>query len=61
MVTVTGITDDEIDYVIDLKKIVKLIKRKIIDKVDHKNLNLDVSFLKERKPTIEILIMEFWN
>ena len=46
-VTVKGTVDVETGYVIDMKVLSDLIKSKIIDKMDHKNLNLEVDFLKE--------------
>ena len=44
-VTVKGEPDTLSGYVIDLKKLSAIIQEKIIDKVDHKNLNLDVEFM----------------
>ena len=46
-VTVKGTVDDETGYVIDMKVLSDLIKSKITDKMDHKNLNLEVDFLKD--------------
>jgi 6-pyruvoyltetrahydropterin/6-carboxytetrahydropterin synthase len=37
------------------------IKEKIVDKVDHKNLNLDVDFMKDKMASCEIFVMEIWN
>ena len=34
------------EFVIDLKKLSRLIKDEVTDKLDHKNLNLDVDFMK---------------
>jgi len=52
-VTVIGICDDQTGYVIDTKKLSNLIKEHILDKLDHKNLNLDVMEFKEINPTAE--------
>jgi len=49
-VTVKGEPDVDSGYVIDLKKLGDIIQEKIIDKVDHKNLNIEVEFMKG-KPT----------
>ena len=38
-----------------------LIKKEIIDHVDHKNLNLDVPFMEDKLASCEILVMEFWK
>ncbi len=59
--TVKGKPDPETGFVIDLKALSVLIKDEIIDKVDHKNLNLDVDFMEGKMASCEILIMEFWN
>jgi 6-pyruvoyltetrahydropterin/6-carboxytetrahydropterin synthase len=45
-VTVKGEPDPYSGYVIDLKKLGSIIHEKIIGKVDHKNLNLEVDFMK---------------
>ena len=60
-VTVRGEPDKETGYVIDLKKLKQLINKEIIEKVDHKNLNLDVGFLKGVIPTVENLVLAFWQ
>ena len=52
-VTVTGITDEESGYLIDMKKLSNLIKKEVLDCCDHKNLNLDVVEFKNLNPTAE--------
>lgn len=61
IVTVKGIPDPDTGFVIDLKKLSTLIRRKVIDKVDHKNLNVDVDFMQGKMASTEILAMEFWK
>lgn len=60
-VKVKGIPNKETGYVMDLKILGNIIKEHILEKVDHKNLNLDVPFLKDKMPTCEVVVMEFWN
>jgi 6-pyruvoyltetrahydropterin/6-carboxytetrahydropterin synthase len=60
-VTVAGLPDPQTGYVIDLKKLKRIIKNDIIDKVDHKHLNYDVVCLKGIIPTAENLAVTFWN
>ena len=60
-VTVSGKQDFGSGYVIDLKIMKKIINEIIVDKVDHKNLNLDVDFLKGIIPSIENLAVIFWE
>ncbi len=61
IVTVKGMPDPNTGFVYDLKQLGDLIKKEIIDHVDHKNLNLDVPFMKDKLASCEILVMEFWN
>ncbi len=60
-VTVKGEVNPETGYVIDMKELSSLIKEKIIDKTDHKNLNVDVDFLKGINPSTENLLKRFWQ
>ena len=61
IVTVKGIPDPDTGFVYDLKQLGDVIKVEIIDKVDHKNLNLDVDFMLGKLASCEILVMEFWK
>lgn len=60
-VTVAGIPDPQTGYVIDLKKLKRIIDDEIITFVDHKHLNFDVDFLKNIIPTVENLVVIFWK
>jgi 6-pyruvoyltetrahydropterin/6-carboxytetrahydropterin synthase len=60
-VTVAGTPDPITGMVMDLKHLSRIIKEHVIEALDHKNLNLDVPFLKEKMATTEILAMEIWN
>ena len=61
IVTVKGDPDPETGFVVDMKKLGDLIKTQIVDKVDHKNLNVDVDFMKDILPSCENLVVEFWK
>lgn len=61
IVTVKGTPNVDTGFAFDLKQLGDIIKEKIIDKVDHKNLNLDVDFMLGKLASCEILIMEFWK
>jgi 6-pyruvoyltetrahydropterin/6-carboxytetrahydropterin synthase len=61
IVTVKGMPDPETGFVIDLKKLSTLIRKEVVDKLDHKNLNLDVDFMKDRLASCENLIVEIWK
>lgn len=61
IVTVKGTPDPETGFVVDLKKLSKLIQREVTDKLDHKNINLDVDFMKDKMASCENLIVEIWK
>lgn len=60
-ITVKGIVNDETGVVINLKDLSRIIKSKVIDKLDHKNLNIEVDFLKDRIISTENIIIAIWN
>lgn len=53
IVKVIGEPDPATGYVIDLKKLSDLIREEVIEKFDHKNLNLDTVYFKDKNPTAE--------
>ncbi len=57
IIKVVGIPDPETGYVMDMKVLSDLMKTEVIEKLDHKNLNLDTHFFKERNPTAENICM----
>ncbi len=52
-VTVKGVPDPNTGFVMDAKKLGKLIQEKITKRLDHKNLNTQVEFLKDIMPSTE--------
>lgn len=60
-VVVAGEINPLTGYVLDLKILKEIIHEKVISKVDHKNLNLDVDFLKGKIPTAENIAVGIWN
>lgn len=60
-VSVTGEVDPRSGYVIDLGVLRELVEREIIDKLDHRNLNLDVDFLSDINPTSENVVVACWR
>jgi 6-pyruvoyltetrahydropterin/6-carboxytetrahydropterin synthase len=60
-VSVKGTIDPETGMVIDLKVLKDVVRRRIIDRVDHTNLNEDVDFLHGVIPTAENLARAFWQ
>jgi 6-pyruvoyltetrahydropterin/6-carboxytetrahydropterin synthase len=60
-VSVTGPVDTRTGYVIDLSVIKRVVEREVLDKVDHKNLNIDVDFMQGVIPTTENFIVAIWQ
>ncbi len=60
-VTVKGEIDKDTGFLMDAKKLSELITEYVTDKLDHKNLNLDVDFLKDKMCSTENLAVEIWK
>jgi 6-pyruvoyltetrahydropterin/6-carboxytetrahydropterin synthase len=60
-VSVSGEPDPVTGYVIDLGVVKRTVERAFVDRVDHKNLNLDVPFMKGTNPTTENIIVACWR
>jgi 6-pyruvoyltetrahydropterin/6-carboxytetrahydropterin synthase len=61
LVTVKGMPDPQTGFVMDVKRLSTLIRERVIDKVDHRNLNMDVDFMAGRFCTTENLAVGIWN
>lgn len=59
-ITVAGKPNPETGYIIDLGTLQKIINNQVLDKCDHRNLNLEVPFLKGVIPTAENLAEAFF-
>jgi 6-pyruvoyltetrahydropterin/6-carboxytetrahydropterin synthase len=60
-VSVKGPIDPETGMVIDLKRLKDIMRERVVDRVDHTNLNEDVDFLRDTIPTAENLARSFWE
>ncbi len=60
-VTVKGTVSQETGFVADLKEIGDLLKTKVIDKLDHKNVNLDVPFMEGKLTSTENIALAIWD
>lgn len=60
-VTVKGEPDPETSFVVDLSALGHIIKDKVIQHVDHKNLDLDVPFMKGKYSSTENLAIAIWE
>ncbi|GCD77946.1 6-carboxy-5,6,7,8-tetrahydropterin synthase [Thermaurantimonas aggregans] len=60
-VTVKGEIHPDTGFVMNLTDLKELIRTHVIDRLDHKNLNLDVDFLRGKMCSTEIIAIEIWK
>ncbi len=60
-VTIKGKPDPETGFIFDAKKLSVIIRERVVDKLDHRNLNLDVDFMRDKLCSIENLVMGIWK
>jgi 6-pyruvoyltetrahydropterin/6-carboxytetrahydropterin synthase len=60
-VAVEGPIDDRTGYVIDLGLLRSIVQREVIDRVDHRNMNIDVDFMRGINPTAENIVVACWK
>ncbi|HUR10378.1 MAG TPA: 6-carboxytetrahydropterin synthase [Flavitalea sp.] len=60
-VTVKGRPNHDTGFLIDVKKLSKIIQTEVIEKLDHKNLNVDVDFMHGQMCSTENLVMAIWQ
>lgn len=60
-VTVKGEVDPQTGYVLDLKILKDIVRKYVVDKLDHKNVNLDVDFMYGKMASTEVICMEIFN
>ena len=60
-VTVKGEPNAETGFVYDAKNLSIIIKEHVTDVLDHKNLNIEVDFMKDKICSIENLVIGIWN
>jgi 6-pyruvoyltetrahydropterin/6-carboxytetrahydropterin synthase len=60
-VSVRGDVDERTGYVIDLGVLKKLVEERAVNLIDHKNLNLDVPFMRGVIPTSENIVVAIWR
>jgi 6-pyruvoyltetrahydropterin/6-carboxytetrahydropterin synthase len=61
IVKVTGEIDPVTGYVIDMKVLSDIIKNEVLEKFDHKNLNLDTTEFETLNPTAENIAIVIYN
>jgi 6-pyruvoyltetrahydropterin/6-carboxytetrahydropterin synthase len=60
-VTVAGEIDPDTGYVMDLGRLNDLVEARLLTKLDHRNLNLDVEWFRDLIPTAENIAMVCWR
>lgn len=60
-VTIQGDPHPSTGFVMNFKDLKQIVKDHVLEAVDHKNLNLDVPFMKGKLTSCENLIVEFWK
>jgi 6-pyruvoyltetrahydropterin/6-carboxytetrahydropterin synthase len=60
-VRLTGAVDPETGYVYDLKRLSDLIKQEVLNRYDHRNLNLDTEEFQALNPTAENIAVVIWQ
>lgn len=60
-VTVKGEPDPGTGFIFDAKKLGTLVNERVIEKLDHRNLNVDVDFMQGKMCSIENLITAIWQ
>lgn len=61
LVTVKGPVSGETGFVMNLRRLSEIIHERILDKMDHKNLNLEVDFMKDRLASAENIAIAIWE
>ena len=60
-VSVQGPIEERTGYVLDLGKVKEIVTREVVDKIDHKNFNIDVEFMHGIIPTSENIAVNIWR
>ena len=60
-VTVKGEINKQTGFLVNLKKLSKIIREQIISKLDHKNINLEVDFMRDKLASTENLAVGIWQ
>ena len=60
-VTIKGKVNENTGFLFDVKKLSELIKVYVLEKLDHKNLNIDVAFMEGKMCSTENLAQAIWQ
>ena len=60
-VMVTGDIVEDTGFLVDLGHLKKIVKKNVIDILDHSLFNVEVEWFKDRQPSSENLVIFIWN
>ncbi|HEY1870450.1 MAG TPA: 6-carboxytetrahydropterin synthase [Chitinophagaceae bacterium] len=60
-VTVKGLPDPDTGFLVDAKRLSVIVNEFVVEKLDHRNLNLDVDFMKGKMCSSENLVVAIWE
>lgn len=60
-ITVKGKINKETGFLVNLKELSKIIKQRVIEKLDHKNINIEVDFMKDKLASTENIAIGIWE
>lgn len=60
-ITVKGVPDPETGFVFDAKKLSTIVQERVIDVLDHRNINVEVPFMRDKLCSIENLAIGIWE
>lgn len=61
LVTIKGEVNPDSGFLINLSNLSSILKEKVIDKIDHRNINLDVDFMQGKFASTEMLAISIWE
>ena len=61
MVTIKGEVDADTGFLMDVKKLSQIINEYVCEPLDHRNINMDVTFMKDVLPSTENLAIKIWE
>lgn len=60
-ITISGPIDDESGFIINLKNLNDIINKKVIQILDHSDINNDIKWFKNKQPSTENLVVFIWD
>jgi len=61
IIKISGEINPDTGFVFNIEELKKIVDREIIEKLDHKNLNVDVEEFKDKIPSVENIAIYIWN